>query len=167
MYSSPPSTSSQTSSSHKRKREFDTDETDVFRTDHIVKKQRDEFITPLTPTSPPSTLSVFQRLTPPSDHDGPYLYHHNQLHNKNDTNHFDRASYVTYPLQENIKSHSSDVFTSIPAQNRLLRDLHLSARANQSAKKHDDEEMWEEEEEIVSGRYSEINKVLGNRRQHW
>src|SRR5271155_4168684 len=169
MYSSPPSTSSQTSSSstRKRKRPFDP-ETEYFdNNDHILKKQRDEFIiTPLTPTSPPSTLSTLQRLTPPSDHEGPYV-NHSQSHHKNDSNQFPAPSYVGYLRQENNKSHSSDALGSIPDPNRFLRDLHLTARAHQSARKHEDEEMLEEEEEMVSERYSEMNKLLGSRRQHW
>jgi len=168
MYSSPPSTSSQTSSSspRKRKREFDA-ETEYFDNNHILKKQRDEFITaPLTPTSPP--LSTLQRLTPPSDHEDPYVSIHSQSHNNNNnSNSFPAASYVTYIRQENNKSHSSDALGSIPDTNRFLRDLHLTARAHQSARKQEDEGMWEEEEEMVSDRYSEMNKLLGSRRQHW
>ena len=166
IYSSPPpSTSSDASSSpRKRKCEFDTE---PEYNDHIVKKQQDEFITPLTPTSSPSTLSILQRLTPPSDPEGPYVYNHSQSHKTNEINSFTNASYVTSSQRVEIKSHSSDAFTSIPAQNRFLRDLHLSARAHQSARKHEDEEMWEEEEEIVADRYSEMNKVLGSRKQHW
>jgi len=167
MYSSPPSTSSQVSSSSPRKRKRDP-ETDYFdNNDHILKKQRDEFIGPLTPTSPPLTLSTLQRLTPPSDHEGPYSYNYQQSHTKNDSKYFPASSYVTHLRQENSKSHSSDALASIPSTNRFLRDLHLTARAHQSTKKQEDEEMWEEEEEIVSDRYSEMNKLLGSRRQHW
>jgi len=167
MYSSPPSTSSQTSSSSSRKRK--RPETEFFdNNDHILKKQRDEFIiAPLTPTSPPSTLSTLQRLTPPTDHEGPYVPHSQSHNNKNDSNQFPAPSYVAYPWQENIKSHSSDALGSIPDHNRFLRDLHLTARAHQSARKHEDEEMLEEEEEMVSERYSEMNKLLGRRKQHW
>jgi hypothetical protein len=168
MYSSPPSTSSQTSSSSSRKRK--RPETEYFdNNDHILKKQREEsIITPWTPTSPPSTLSTLQRLTPPSDHEGPYTYRNSQSHNnKNDSNQFPAPSYVTYLRQENNKSHSSDALESIPDTNRYLRDLHLTARAHQSARKHEDEEMLEEEEEMVSERYSEMNKLLGSRKQRW
>ena len=166
---SSPYTSSQASSSsspRKRKRESDS-ETDYFDNDHIVKKQRDELITPLTPTSPPRTLSTFQRLTPPSDHEDSYIHNHPQSPKQNNINYFPAPSYVTYLPQETEKSRSSGVFTTIPVQNRLLRDLHLAARAHQSAKKQEDADIWEEEEEIVADHYSEMNKLLASRRSNW
>jgi hypothetical protein len=173
-YSTPPYISSSSQeSSRKRKRPSDTEEdlplNEFIENDHISKKQRDEVIVaPLTPTSPPSSFISINRYSPPvADHD--IATYHN-THNK--------KAIITHPSyvaqhQHHKKSHSSsDIDSTIPSQNLLLRNLHLNSRTyqfnqNRLRSVDQDAEMWEEEEEIVADRYSAMNKVLGSRKHVW
>jgi hypothetical protein len=175
-YSTPPPYDPSRNSSRKRKRHVDNEDANEFiRNDHVQKKQRDELVlvTPLTPTSPPSTFSSIQMLSPPSEQDIHYVYQSNVIANKE----FPAPSYVA--TQEHLKHHSSDINSSIPPQNLFLRNLHLKSRTYQynqnriqELEKHDhdhideDDEMWEEEE-VVTDRYSAMNKLLGSRKASW
>ena len=164
-YSTPPYTVSQDTSLRKRKRQYDSEEDlplhEFIENEHISKKQRDEVAAPLTPTSPPSSVTSIQRFSSPpsSEQDTHFLY--------DDKNVITHPSYMT---QRSTNSHPSDVENPIPSQNLLLRDLHMNSRAyqiNQDRSMDKDEEMWQEEEEIVAERYSAMNKLLGSRRPIW
>ena len=179
-YSSPPYNNSQDSSSRKRKRQYETEEdlpTHVFiENEHISKKQRDEVVAPLTPTSPPSSIISVQRFLSPSSSE-----HHPLLHNGSnvrivigDSNNTKISiTNPSFTIQHPSTSQSSDVVdTPIPSQNLLLRNLHMQSRTYQFNQGHlhsidKDEEMWEEEEESVAERYSAMNKLLGSRKPVW
>lgn len=173
-YSIQPSSIPSQNSPRKRKREFDIEDLQFPESDHIPKKQRDEIVTPLTPTSPPSSLSSIQALSPPADQ---RLYHsyNPPVTNDNDIQPSSNLSYFTYPPTSKQQVHqpdSSRVDTAISSQNLFLRDLHLKSRAYQNNQCHfdeidkdEDEEMWEEEEESVTERYAAMNKLLGSRRK--
>ena len=173
-YSTPPYTSSSSQeSSRKRKRHSENEEdlplNEFIENDHISKKQRDEVIVaPLTPTSPPSSFISINRYTPPAtDHD--ITSYHNTQNKKVIITH---PSYVAQHLHDSKPHNSSDVDSTIPSQNLLLRNLHLRSRTYQFNQDRlrsvdRDEEMWEEEEEVVAERYSAMNKVLGSRKHVW
>jgi hypothetical protein len=172
-YSTPPYASSQ-DTSRKRKRQRDHEDSspnEFVENDHVLKKKRDEVVAPLTPTSPPSSFLLHQRLTPPSEQDVSYLHNPVEIETK-DITQASPSSYIAYPPHEHCKPSSSDGDSAIPSQNLFLRNLHLNSRAYQFNQNRDrladeDEEMWEEEEERVAGRYSAMNKVLGSRRTTW
>jgi hypothetical protein len=176
-YSSPPYNTSQDSSSRKRKRQYETEEDlpthVIIENEHISKKQRDEVVAPLTPTSPPSSVISVQSFSSPLSSE------HHLLHNSNNVRIVigsnTKISIInpSFTIQHPSTSHSSDVVdTPIPPQNLLLRNLHMQSRTYQFNQDHlrsmdKDEEMWEEEEESVAERYSEINKLLRSRKPVW
>jgi len=177
-YASPPYTTSQ-DSSRKRKRQYETEEDlpilKFIENEHISKKQRDEVVAPLTPTSPPSSIISVQGFSSPSSSE------HHIPHNSNnirivigDSNNTKiSVTNQSFTTQHPSTSHSSDVAdTPIPCQNLLLHNLHMQSRTYQFNKDHlrsmdKDEEMWEEEEESVAERYSEMNKLLRSRKRIW
>ena len=168
-YLSPPYVSSQ-QPSRKRKCLDDSDDlppSGFVENDHITKKQRDEVVAPLTPTSPPISFPGLQRPSPPSSQESiQYFY---TLPNDN-TPSLPPPSYVTYPPPKEIECIPSDNEPLISSQNIFLRDLHMNSRTYQynhtwrGSETHKDDEMWEEEEETVAERYSVMNKILGSRR---
>lgn len=178
-YSSPPYSTSQDSSSRKRKRQYETEEdlpTHVFiENEHISKKQRDEVVAPLTPTSPPSSVISAQSLSSPSSSEHPLLSNSNNVRIVIGGSNNTKISIAnrSFTIQHPSTSHSSDVVdTPIPSQNLLLRNLHMQSRTYQFNQDHlrsmdKDEEMWEEEEESVAERYSEMNKLLRSRKPVW
>jgi hypothetical protein len=171
-YFSPPPYTSFEQSSRKRKRQYDNEDdfvlTDLAEKEHITKKHRDEVVVPLTPTSPPTSFSSFQRSSASVCEFSHALPPHPT--HKDVVSHLPPPSYVAYPPpQELSKSHPSDVDITIPSQNLFLRNLHMNSRAyqlnqNRFAAEDKDEEMWVEEEEIVAERYSAMNKILGSRK---
>ena len=170
-YSTPPYTSSLSQeSTRKRKRHSSTEEdlslNEIIENDHISKKQRDEIIVaPLTPTSPPYSFIHINRYSPPAtDHDSPNVNPHNN--HVIFTNH---PSCVTQHQHHTQSQCQSEVDSTIPSQNLLLRNLHLNSRTYQFNQERlrsvdHDEEMWEAEEEVVAERYSAMNKLLGSRK---
>lgn len=171
--SSPPFLASH-QSTRKRKRQCDDNDLslpDLSDHEHMTKKQRDEILAPLTPTSPPLSFSTLQR-SPPMLPQGNVQY--NCPLNKDTSAQLPPPSSIAYPLQqESTKSILSNDETSIPSKNLFLRDLHMNSRVyayNQTRDESDvdeDNEMWEGEEETVTMRYSGINKILGSRRVIW
>ena len=165
-YSTPPYIASQDFSSRKRKRQCDNEEVtspiNFSEYEHISKKQRDEAVVviPLTPSSPASPPSSFQRFssTPLFEHDNRFTYTDKSL--------------ITQPSQNLSKPPPSEIQIPVPSQNMLLHNLHLQSRAYQIQQhrlrsEDEDEEMWEEEEEAVAERYSAMNKLLGSRKPTW
>jgi hypothetical protein len=164
MYPSPPQASSW-SGPRKRKRVHRDDEDsliDVFETEHITKKQRDEYV-PLTPTSPPfhSTTQPISTASHPSYAQAPAKYTFTTT-----------SKLYDFHPNEQTRHPASDALFEVPSHNLLLHEVHLNSRVFQQNQKRMESEdmdvdMWEEEEEVVADRYAAMNKLLGSRRERW
>jgi hypothetical protein len=164
MYPSPPQALSW-SSPRKRKRVHRDDEDsliDVLETDHITKKQRDEYV-PLTPRSPPfhSTKQTISTPSHSSYTQAPAKYTFTTASKLYD---FHRDKQTRHP--------ASDALFDVPSYNLLLHEVHLKSRVfQQNQKRMEGENMdvdkWEEEEEVVADRYAAMNKLLASRRENW
>ena len=141
--------------SHNRKRQRDDSDVTVDIDVQMSKKSRDEAHHPV-PLSPPQSVKS-QLMSPKSD-----------TNTRPAVSIPGRNACTSAPLS--YMSPSDQEF-AIPVQNLLLRNLHMNSRVYQNNQKHigeeNGEEMWEEEEEVVTERYAEMNKILGERKSHW
>jgi len=144
---------------------FDDDRADLSH--HTAKKARENSFsqaegeyTPLTPISPSiQTTDPFQHVSIQSRQTAqatsPCTYYQHTLPTPSSSS----------PVQV---TSSASVESPIPAQNLLLRDIHLNSRTYQLQRKRPAETasqeqlLWEEEDSVLA-RYAAMNKLLGTR----
>jgi hypothetical protein len=148
--------------SRKRKRDENEMDEDISLDDRFLKKRTHERNGTSTSLPPPSTITC------PQPSFGQDIHQHGHNPTPVEPENANRMSisdtYCHRPENEHEEPRSL-VNDTIPSQNLFLRDLHMEALAHQYDQHRLREEMWREEERTVAERYSQMNRILGSRRQ--